>query len=123
MNHLLQDNFRLRERVKELTKSEIELLDQVDVLEQENRFLARKVIAQNLIVKETYNDFIAPEELKKGQKELAERYETRIKEMTKRMKELEARNKDLEDIERIMNTPKSQKMKSVTHIVDSMALE
>ncbi len=107
INHYKQEVFRLRERVKELTLSEIELSDRIDVLEQENRFLNKKVIAANLIVKEQYNDTMTPQEVQTHVKELSTRYEARIKDMTSKIKELEARNKDLEDIQNIMNNPSS----------------
>ena len=90
-----------------MTLSEIELSDRIDVLEQENRFLNKKVIAANLIVKEQYNDTMTPQEVQTHVKELSTRYEARIKDMTSKIKELEARNKDLEDIQNIMNNPSS----------------
>jgi len=103
-NYLKQENFRLKERVKELTKVEIELSDRVDMLEQENRFLNRKVIAANLINKEVYSDTVRTGDMQNYLKEVAQRYEGRIKDLTARIKELEARNKDLEDIHQIMNS-------------------
>lgn len=103
-NYLRQETFRLKERVKELTKAEIELSDRVDMLEQENRFLNRKVIAANLINKEVFSDTVRTGDMQNYLKDLATRYEGRIKDLTSRIKELEARNKDLEDIHQIMNS-------------------
>jgi len=104
-NHMKQDIFRLRERIKELTKTEIELSDRIDILEQENRFLSKKVIAAHLIVKEQYNDTMTPQEVQNHVKDLTKRYESRIKEMTLKINEIEARNKELEEIQQIINNP------------------
>lgn len=64
----------------------------------------RKVIAANLINKEVYSDHVRTGDMQKYLKEVAERYESRIKDLTGRIKELETRNKDLEDIHQIMNS-------------------
>lgn len=119
INHYKQEVFRLRERVKELTLSEIELSDRIDVLEQENRFLNKKVIAANLIVKEQYNDTMTPQEVQTHVKELSTRYEARIKDMTRKVKELEARNKDLEEIQNIMNNPSSNAISGSIALTDT----
>ena len=119
INHYKQEVFRLRERVKELTLSEIELSDRIDVLEQENRFLNKKVIAANLIVKEQYNDTMTPQEVQTHVKELSTRYEARIKDMTRKVKELEARNKDLEEIQNIMNNPSSNALTGSVALTDT----
>jgi chromosome segregation ATPase len=122
INYLKQETFRLKERVKELTKSEIELADQVDMLEQENRFLNKKVIACNLINKEVYADSVKYEDMQAYVKEAAKRYETRIKDLVRRISELEARNKDLEEIQYIMNNASGASLKSLNGRSNSIAL-
>ena len=115
MNHLEQENSRLKERIKELIQNEIELSDRVDVLEQENSFLSRKVVAANLIARGNFNETLSSEATQSHLRDMTTRYETRIKEMTYKINELEIRNKELEDIQKIMNGSGVGSYKSISN--------
>ena len=99
---LINDNNRLKDTIKELRKREIELQDENDILEQEKLFYENKVRALNLInLKKEYSDTVTEDEIKQRIKEISERYEKIIKEITEEMKLIEQRNKDLEEIHQI----------------------
>ncbi len=108
LNQLKQENLRLRIRVKELTKIEIELHDKIELLEEEGRLKSQKINAMNLIQKKSFNDTMTPEEVQSMLKKTVERYEVKIREQAKNILELEERNRELEEIRRIMQSPSSQ---------------
>jgi hypothetical protein len=105
LNQLRQENMRLRIRVKELTKIEIELHDKIELLEEESRLKSQKINAMNLIQKKNYNDTMTPEEVQSMLKETVARYEAKIRELSTKIIELEERNRELEEVRRIIQSP------------------
>jgi len=61
LNYYIQENNRMRNRLKEFTKTEIELCDQIELLTEENRLKSQKISAMNLMNR--YGDMATPEDV------------------------------------------------------------
>ena len=86
----------LREKVKQLTKREIELQDKLEQMEEELKFRNERERAVNYLSKKKLGSNIEQEELKrKYQKEIQVRYESKITDLCLKIKDLEYRNKSL----------------------------
>lgn len=102
---------RLRFRIKELTHKEIELEDKIDMLESENRMLQQKVTALNLMSKRDVTSGHQENRFQQQVKEMAERYELKIKILTAKIVELEKEKKGTRaDEESLYDFPQNGKM-------------
>lgn len=89
--------------MKELTKLEIEYCDKIDLLEEENRLQAQKIIAMNLL-KKIGADGISEDEVKLQIRKATEKAEAKIRALNERIKDLEERNTQLEEVKKIIDT-------------------
>lgn len=115
---LKQENSRLRIRLKEMTKQEIDLRDEIELLQEENRLKDKKLIAINLINKKGYNEMISQQELELRIKKVSVTYETKIRDLCNKIEILEEKNKSLEEVRKILLTkgnPGSMDLSSVTY--------
>ena len=101
LNYYIQENNRMRNRLKEFTKTEIELCDQIELLTEENRLKSQKISAMNLMNR--YGDMATPEDVQKKIKKECQKYEKEIEKLTEKVLLLERRNRDLEEVRKILN--------------------
>jgi hypothetical protein len=87
-----------------MTKLEIELRDEIDLLQEENRLKDRKLIAMNLVNKKGLNENISQEELQVRIKKVSATYETKIRDLCNKIEILEQKNQNLEEIKRIIQS-------------------
>eukprot|EP01017_Pseudomicrothorax_dubius_P006446 TRINITY_DN11831_c0_g1_i1.p1 TRINITY_DN11831_c0_g1~~TRINITY_DN11831_c0_g1_i1.p1 ORF type:complete len:234 (+),score=75.20 TRINITY_DN11831_c0_g1_i1:107-808(+) len=94
----------LREKMRTMMKTEIELKEKVEMLEQENRYRAERISALVLLNKRSENNNASSEAIEEKVRETARRYEFKINELASKLSEMERRNAQLEELLKINQT-------------------
>ncbi|KRX00752.1 Major facilitator superfamily domain, general substrate transporter [Pseudocohnilembus persalinus] len=102
INTMNVDNKEMRNKVKQLTKKEIELQDQIEALKQELQFREQREKVLNYVNNKKLGS-VQEQQLKaQYQKEIKQRYESKITKLVLQVKELEQHNNQLQEIHKLI---------------------